>query len=127
MTGPRVEPDELTADPLRATAECRSDGSVVVRCRGGIDAATAPPLTDFLIHWVDRCCCVELDLSGVDHLAAAGVTAVLTGCGHADREGRHLRLGPDRPRAVGRVLAAARIVVGDRPVATCPRHREPAA
>lgn len=127
MTGLREQCDELAADPLRATAESRADGSVVVRCRGGIDAATAPPLTDFLIRWVDRCCCVELDLSGVDHLAAAGVAAVLTGCRHADREGRHLRLGPGRPPVVGRVLAAARIVVGDRPGTACPRHREPAA
>ncbi|BBG04021.1 MULTISPECIES: STAS domain-containing protein [Pseudonocardia] len=128
MTGPPAGYDELAADPLRASAEYRPDGSVVLRCRGGIDAATAPPLSVFLIGWVDRCCCVELDLSGVDHLAAAGLAAVLTGCRHADREGRHLRLGPGRSPAVGRALAAARIVVGDRLGPTCPQHhRRPAA
>ena len=127
MTGGTALAEELAIDPLRATAECRADGSVVVRCRGGLDAATAPPFAEFLIRWLDRCCCVELDLSGVAHLAAAGVAAVLTGCRHADREGRQLRLGPGRPPVVVRVLAAARVVVGDRPGAPCPRHREPAA
>lgn len=126
---PGPDPDDvgppMTAGTLRVTAEPRPGHRVLLRCLGTIDHEAGPELSRYVRHWVEVSCCVVLDLSGVDHLDASGLSALMIGLHHAERRDGHLRLGRRPAPTADRLLARSgvRTVFEDADTARpCP-HR----
>lgn len=103
----RVSPSEPAPQPAELRIAQRVAGSIpVVVAVGEIDADTAPLLADAVKSTLDRAAgqpCV-LDLTGVDFLNSAGLTALVDATRHGRARREPLRIVVDANRPVIRPI-----------------------
>jgi anti-anti-sigma factor len=80
MNEPRMaDDDQSPSQPAFAVEQSRIAGAVVISVRGDVDALTAPRLTEAILGALpEPPSAVIVDLSDVDFLASAGMTALIT-------------------------------------------------
>jgi anti-sigma B factor antagonist len=81
MNEPRMaDGDQSPSQPAFAVEQSRIAGAVVLSVRGDVDALTAPRLTEAILGALpEPPSAMIVDLSDVDFLASAGMTALVTG------------------------------------------------
>jgi anti-anti-sigma factor len=74
-----ADDDQSPSQPAFAVEQSRIAGAVVISVRGDVDALTAPRLTEAILGALpEPPSAVIVDLSDVDFLASAGMTALIT-------------------------------------------------
>jgi anti-anti-sigma factor len=92
-------------DGRAATAVLSCDGTPTVALSGELDLLVAATIGRQLIELSETHVRVDLDVSALEFIDAAGLHALIAAARHARRHGRRLEVRPPIPRSLRRLIA----------------------